>query len=85
MGLSGNGIIRRLQFWGGILAVVLLAISIISGLGWDLFSSDLISHLTGGLLNRLNSAELHRIVVIPLILLLLLHVAPRLKGRRNEA
>jgi len=67
------------------LAVLLLAISVISGLGWDLLTSDLISQLTGGLLNRFISADLHRLVVIPIIILLSLHVVLSLKRRSKDS
>ena len=60
----------------GWLTLLVLAVSIVSGFGWDIRTSDLISNLTGGLLNRTLASDLHIVSTAILIVLLLLHVAP---------
>jgi cytochrome b len=58
------------------LTLLLLVVSIISGYGWDIRTSDLVSNLTGGLLNRKLAADLHSAIVFLLVAVLLLHIAP---------
>lgn len=60
----------------GWLTLLVLVVSIVSGLGWDIRTSDLISNLTGGLLNRALASDLHTASTAVLIMLLLLHIAP---------
>jgi hypothetical protein len=51
-------------------------VSIISGYGWDIRTSDLVSNLTGGLLNRALASDIHSFVIFALIVVLLFHVTP---------
>jgi len=60
----------------GWLTLIVLAVSIVSGFGWDIRTSNLVSNLTGGLLNRALASDLHTVSVAVLIVLLLLHIAP---------
>jgi len=72
-------LVSRIRSLCGILSVVLLAVIIISGYGWDIRTSDLITRLTGGLLNRNNSMDLHNVLIVPFVVLLAIHIAPSLK------
>lgn len=77
--MSEKSVVSRIRSAAGILAIVLLIVSFISGYGWDIRTSDLISRLTGGLLNRNNSMDLHNAVLLPLVVLLIIHITPSLK------
>lgn|GEM_PF-6331719 len=83
--MKDKGIIRRIGFWCGILAVFLLAVSIVSGFGWDLLTSDFITGITGGLLDRFVSAELHKIVLIPMVFFLALHIILGFKRKPKDS
>jgi hypothetical protein len=48
----------------------------VSGYGWDIRTSDLVSNLTGGLLNRALASDIHSFVVFALVAVLLFHIAP---------
>ena len=69
----------RIRSWSGILSIVLLILTIVSGYGWDIRTSELISRLTGGLLNKNNSMDIHSVVIVPFVVVLLIHIAPSLK------
>jgi hypothetical protein len=77
--LSSKDFWSKIQHISGWLALLLLVVSIISGYGWDIRTSDLVSKLTGGLLNRRLASDLHSAVVFLLVVLLLLHAAPSVK------
>jgi len=66
----------KIQDISGWFALFLLVVSIVSGYGWDIRTSNLISNLTGGLVNRTLSIDLHSFVVVILIITLLFHIAP---------
>jgi succinate dehydrogenase/fumarate reductase cytochrome b subunit len=59
----------------GWLALVFIILNIISGLAWDVRTSNLLSTLTGGFLNRMVATDLHTYVLIPLVLTLVIHIA----------
>jgi len=61
------------------LAFSLLAVSIVSGFAWDIRISEIMYHVTGGLLNRGLAADLHTFILIPMILALTLHMVPSIK------
>ena len=82
MGTKSIG--SRVRFWCGLLAAVLLVVTIVSGFGWDIRTSDLISSLTLGLLDRVTSAYVHGILVLPLVLLLLGHIVLGWKRSSKE-
>ncbi len=77
--LSAKNLWSKIQDISGWFALILLGVSIVSGYGWDIRTSDLVSSLTRGLLNRRLSTDLHSFVVIVLIIVLLLHIAPSIK------
>lgn len=60
----------------GWFTLLVLVVTIVSGFGWDIRTSDLVSNLTGGLLNRALASDLHTVSTAVLIVLLLLHIAP---------
>lgn len=67
--------------WSGWLALLFLTVIIVSGFAWDIRTSDFISGLSGGLLNRTLGSDLHTFILVPLALALLLHIAPSIKKR----
>lgn len=71
--------LNKIQKISGWLALMLLVVSIVSGYGWDIRTSDFVSNLTGGLLNRALSADLHSLVVVFLAIALLFHITPSIK------
>jgi thiosulfate reductase cytochrome b subunit len=79
--------LERVQRLCGWLALVLIALLVISGYGWDIRTSDLVSHLTAGLLNRVTAADLHQALIIPLLTFLACHVVLslwRVSKRQNR-
>ena len=69
----------RMGRWSGWLALLFLVVSIVSGFAWDIRTSDLVSGLSGGLLNRTLGSDMHTFILVPLVLALLFHIAPRIK------
>jgi hypothetical protein len=65
--------------WSGWLALLFLIVSVVSGFAWDIRTSDVISGLSGGLLNRTVGSDLHTFILVPLFFALLLHIASRIK------
>jgi hypothetical protein len=74
--LASKGFWTKTQHLLGWLTLAVLAVSIISGLGWDIRTSNIILNLTGGFLNRELASDLHTVSTAVLIVLLLLHIAP---------
>lgn len=60
----------------GWFTLLVLVVTIVSGYGWDIRTSDLVSKLTGGLLSRTLASDLHVVSAAILIVSLLLHIAP---------
>lgn len=77
--LNSKNIWSKIQVISGWLALILLVVSIVSGYGWDIRTSGFVSNLTGGLLNRTFSADLHSFIVIFLVMALILHITPSVK------
>jgi thiosulfate reductase cytochrome b subunit len=67
-------VLERVQRLCGWLAVALIGLLVISGYGWDIRTSDLVSRLTAGMLNRVAAADLHSALIIPLLTFLACHV-----------
>jgi hypothetical protein len=63
--------VRRLSGW---FAFFLLIVNIVSGLGWDIRTSDFVYLLTSGLVNRATAADMHTFTVVPIVLLMLCHI-----------
>jgi hypothetical protein len=74
--LASKNFWTKTQHLLGWLTLLVLVVSIVSGFGWDIRTSDLVSNLTGGLLNRALASDLHIVSTAVLIALLLLHIAP---------
>ncbi|HEY4674484.1 MAG TPA: hypothetical protein VIH48_00345 [Candidatus Bathyarchaeia archaeon] len=66
----------RIQRISGWLTLLLLVVSIVSGYGWDIRTSDFVSNLTAGLLNRALAADIHSFVIFALLITLLFHIVP---------
>ncbi len=77
--MSKKSLVPMIRAVCGVLSVVLLALIILSGYGWDIRTSELITRLTGGLLNKNTSMDLHNILILPLVVVLAIHIAPGLK------
>jgi hypothetical protein len=74
--LASKSFWTKTQHLLGWLTLIVLAVTIISGLGWDIRTSNIILNLTGGFLNRELASDLHTISTAFLIALLLLHIVP---------
>jgi hypothetical protein len=68
--------LSTIQHLSGWFALLVLIVSIISGYGWDIRTSDVILNLTGGLLNRTLASDIHSVSVAVLVVILLLHITP---------
>jgi hypothetical protein len=74
--LTSKNFWTKTQHLLGWLTLTVLVVSILSGLGWDIKTSNIVLNLTGGLLNRALASDLHTVSTAVLIVLLLLHIAP---------
>lgn len=80
----GKTIWKRIGRWFGWITLIFIVMSIVSGYGWDIRTSDLVSTLTGRLLSRVTAASLHTYVLIPLVLTLIIHVTLAIRTRLTE-
>ena len=78
--LSGD-VWTRIGRWFGWVTLVFIVLIMVSGFAWDVRTSDLVSTLTGGILNRMVAIDLHTYVLIPLVLTLIVHVTLGVRGR----
>lgn len=78
--LSGT-FLSRIGRWFGWLALVLLLVSVVSGYAWDVRTTEYVSILTGGLLNRMIAADVHTYGIPLLILVLVVHIVVGVRKR----